>query len=642
MNFAASLPLLASSSNGAHDLPLLTTLATGFAAAWVFGLLTQRLGLSPIVGYLVAGIAIGPHTPGFMADPALAAQLAELGVILLMFGVGMHFHLKDLLAVKNIAVPGALGQSAAATLLGLAVAMAFGWEFKAGLVIGMAMAVASTVVLMRVLMDNDLVETVHGRVAVGWLIVEDILTVVVLVLIPALAANGEGSGGLAGLAATLFGAFAKLSALVFLLLFAGAKIIPRIMTHVARLRSRELFTLTVLVFAITIATISAQWFGVSMALGAFLAGMAVGQSPVSHQAAAEALPLRDAFAVIFFVSIGMLFDPMFLVEEPLLVLAALGIVMIGKPLAAMLIVGVLGYSMRTALVVAIGLAQIGEFSFILAELAVREELLPQRALSMLVAASIISITLNPPLFRLLGRIERALDATALGRFLDRRARRMREEANAPAAEKIAHAQGAPLALIVGYGPAGRTADRFLRAAGLETVVIDMNLDSVAELRKANRLAIYGDASREDILRDAGAAKAAYLVVTLPHSQDRAPLVSAARELNPSIAILARARYLREGADLRLAGANDVCIEELEAALGLARLTLRRLGSGEEKIEEEMRAIRRELEPEPQCAPTEYVDRDKLLQRAQEVCQEKRQTEATPVPKTKKKKKKQAS
>src|SRR5688572_8245680 len=320
-----------------HDLPLITTIAAAFSAAWVLGILTQKLRLSPIVGYLIAGIVIGPHTPGYVGNAEIASQLAEVGVILLMFGVGLHFHLKDLLAVRTVAVPGALGQSLVATLLGVAMAVGFGWQIRSGLVLGMAMAVASTVVLIRVLMDNKMLDTTHGHVAVGWLIVEDIITVVVLVLIPALADPSTGSvvgvvpaagavtdsagGTLVTILVTLGVALLKLGVLVALLLLGGSKVIPWIMVQVARLRSRELFTLTVLVMAIAIAAGSYYAFGASMALGAFLAGMVVGQSPVSAQAAADALPLRDAFAVLFFASVGMLFDPMFVVESPGLLLA---------------------------------------------------------------------------------------------------------------------------------------------------------------------------------------------------------------------------------------------------------------------------------------------------------------------------------
>ena len=388
-----------------HDLSLIYTLAGAFAAAWVCGLLTQRLGLSPIVGYLLAGVLIGPHTPGFNGDVALAAQLAEVGVILLMFGVGMHFHLDDLMAVRRVAVPGALGQSAAALALSVAVAGAFGWPLKSGLVLGLALAVASTVVLIRVLTDARALSTPQGHVAVGWLVVEDILTVVALVLIPTLAATPGDTVDLAGFAWLSLVALAKLAALSALLLWGGARLLPRVMLLVTRLRSRELFTLTVLVMAITVAAGSYALFGASMALGAFLGGMLIGQSPVSRRAAADILPMRDAFGVLFFTSVGMLFEPAFLAREPMLTLACLGIVLVGKPLAALLIVALLGRPVRTGLTVAVGLAQIGEFSFIVSQLGRTHGLLDADGHNVLVACAILSITLNPLLFRNVGRME---------------------------------------------------------------------------------------------------------------------------------------------------------------------------------------------------------------------------------------------
>jgi CPA2 family monovalent cation:H+ antiporter-2 len=345
-----------------HEIGLILTLSAGLVAALFFGFLTERLRLSPILGYLLAGIAVGPHTPGFTADAAITAQLAEVGVILLMFGVGLHFRLKDLVAVRRVAVPGAVGQSLVATLLAAGVAHWFGWGLGAGLALGIGLSVASTVVLMRVLADGGLLDSVHGHVAVGWLVVEDIFTVVILVLLPASAAVfGGGGGGLGDLAAALGLALLKVSLLSVVMLLAGARAIPWMLVAVARTRSRELFTLAILAVALAIATVASRVFGVSMALGAFLAGMVVGQSKVSHQAAADALPMRDAFAVLFFVSVGMLFDPGFLLEEPGLVAATLVIVLVAKPLVALLLVELMGYSVRTGLVVAVGLAQIGEF-----------------------------------------------------------------------------------------------------------------------------------------------------------------------------------------------------------------------------------------------------------------------------------------
>jgi len=577
-----------------HEIPLVTTIAAALAGAWLLGTLAQRIGLSPIVGYLLAGVVIGPHTPGFVGDVALASQLAEIGVVLLMFGVGLHFHLKDLLAVKGIAIPGALLQSGATTLLGLSIALAFGWPATSGLVLGMALAVASTVVLMRVLEDRQLLATPPGHAAVGWLLVEDVLTVVVLVVIPALAAgSGPAEAGRA-LWPSLGAAVAKLVALVGLVALAGSRVVPRMLEMAARLRSRELFTLTVLAIAVTVATASALFFGASMALGAFLAGMVVGQSPVSHQAAADALPLRDAFAVLFFVSVGMLFDPAFVFREPVLVLAALAVVMVGKPLVALAVVAALGYSTRTALVAALGLAQVGEFSFILGSLARDHRLLPDTGYSLIVACAIVSIAANPFLFRALEPLEALVRRRPwLSRLLEARSARRGDRVNAAAAAAIEARPGA-VAVVVGYGPVGRTVDRLLRGAGVETVVIDLNLETVAEIVGQGRLALYGDASHPDILHKAGIARAGHLVVTLPHSLNRGPMITAARQANPACRILVRARYLRERAELEQAGADVACFEEAEAAGALAERVLRDLGRDETAARSEGERVRREF------------------------------------------------
>jgi K+:H+ antiporter len=574
-----------------HEIPLVTTIAAALAGAWVLGVLARRIGLSPIVGYLLAGILLGPHTPGFVADVGLAGQLAEIGVVLLMFGVGLHFHLKDLLAVKGIAVPGALLQSAATTLLGLSIGLAFGWPRASGLVLGLALAVASTVVLMRALEDRQLLATPHGHAAVGWLLVEDVLTVVILVVIPAVAA-GSGSAGQGRALWTSIGvALAKLLALVGLVAFAGSRVVPRMLELAARLRSRELFTLTVLALAVAVATGSALFFGASMALGAFLAGMVVGQSPVSHQAAADALPFRDAFAVLFFVSVGMLFDPAFVVREPALVLSALAVVMVGKPLVALAVVAVLGYPTRTALVAALGLAQVGEFSFILAGLAQHHRLLPGEGYNAIVACAIVSIAASSFVFRALEPLEALVRRRRwLSRLVEGRAESRRRRVNAVALPAIADRPG-PLAVVVGYGPVGRTVDRLIREAGIGTVVIDLSLEAVAEIGGEGRLALYGDASHPDILREAGIARASHLVITLPHSLNRGPMIIAARKANPACRILVRARYLRERAELEQAGADVACFEEAEAAGALAERVLRDLGRDEKQARAEGERIR---------------------------------------------------
>ncbi len=577
-----------------HDLPLISTIAASFTAALVFGVITQKLRLSPIVGYLVAGIAIGPSTPGFVGDVQLAQQLAEIGVILLMFGVGLHFHLHDLLAVRNVAIPGAIGQSLVATLLALAFAAAFGWPLKSGLVLGMAMSVASTVVLMRVLMDNRMLDTVHGHVAVGWLIVEDIFTVIVLVLIPVMgvAPGAQAQAASGNLAITLLVALAKLAAMVALILWGGSKVIPWLMVQVTRLRSRELFTLTVLVMAIAVAAGAAYLFGASMALGAFLAGMVVGQSSISKQAAADALPLRDAFAVLFFTSVGMLFDPMFVVRQPLLTLACLAVVMIGKPLAALVIVAVIGYPARTALTVALGLAQVGEFSFILSDLASKHGLLGQAGHNVLVACAIISITLNPLLFRSFGRIEAlAKRWPFLWRLLNRRADRRGKEINRHVNEALGQSDQ-PLAVILGFGPVGQTVDHLLRGRGLETVVVDLNMDTIQSLTRQGRKAIYGDACNIEVIADA-LPRATHLILTIPHAENRTTLIASVKLINPAVKIFVRARYIGDRAELTQAGADESCYEEAEAAVALARLVLRDRGADNETIGSEMVRIRRQ-------------------------------------------------
>jgi monovalent cation:H+ antiporter-2, CPA2 family len=591
-------------AGSAHEMTLITTMAAAFFAAWVLGIITQKFKLSPIVGYLLAGVAIGPHTPGFRGDPDLAPQLAEIGVMLLMFGVGLHFHLKDLLAVKSIAIPGAIGQSMVATLLGGVVAMMFGWSFVSGLVLGMAMAVASTVVLVRVLTDNRCLETEAGHVAVGWLIVEDILTVVVLVIIPALGAAvaTEKVADAPSLWVTLPIALAKLAAFVAILMVLGQRFIPWVMVKVARLRSRELFTLTTLVMAITIAAAAYYIFGASMALGAFLAGMVVGRSPVSHQAAADAIPMRDAFAILFFASVGMIFNPWFILEQPLLLLAGLCIILIGKPLAALIIVTLIGHSGRVAILVAIALAQVGEFSFILSDLARREGLLGEDGHNLLVACSIVSITLNPMLFRLIPRIEERLQQyPPVWKFMNRRAAARMQEMNAETEQTLA-AGDTPLAVIVGYGPVGRAVDALLHEKGMETVVIDMNMDTITQLKSENRIGIYGDAFNIEVLAPA-LERATHMVVSLPHSVNRSPLIASAKLIKPELKIYVRAHYVAEREELEQVGADAACYEEAEAAVALSRLVLRGLGDTDDTIRGQVARLRTQFNTHLPASPT---------------------------------------
>lgn len=582
---------------------LLINLSVSLVLALVLGLITHRLRLSPIVGYLLAGVALGPKTPGFVADPELAKQLAELGVVLLMFGVGMHFDLSELLAVRRIALPGAIGQILAATALGLVAALVAGLTPAAGLVIGVAISVASTVVLIRVLMDNDLLHTAQGHIAVGWLIVEDIFTVLVLVALPALASVfGPHANQGPNVFLALGLAVVKVAVLGLIVVAGGRIVFPWLLRQVARTRSRELFTLTVLVLALAVATGSAVGFGVSMALGAFMAGMVVGQTEVSHQAAADALPMRDAFSVLFFVSVGMLFDPSVVISRPGLLLALLGIVLLAKPLTAFLIVWALRYSIRGAITIAVALAQIGEFSFLLADEAMRDRenpLLPDEAHSLLVACAIISITVNPLLFRAIDPLEKWLRRRPrLWQMLNWRAEAGGAEQNLRVRAQLSeagHVDEQPVtAVIVGYGPVGQTAARILKSFGVRPVVVDLNLDTIRTLAKAGELAVYGDATQRDILEAAGIKVAKYLLVTVPEVLVRTVVILAAKDLNPELRVFARARYLQERVWLEEVGATGVVTEEGETALGLAVLLLREVGADEERVRAEIRSIRREL------------------------------------------------
>jgi CPA2 family monovalent cation:H+ antiporter-2 len=554
-----------------HDITLILTLTTALTAALVLGFITHALRLSPIVGYLLAGIAVGPFTPGFEADHGVAEQLAEVGVILLMFGVGLHFHVRELMAVKGIAVPGALVQSLVATLLGALVGRLVGWDWPTAVIFGGATSVASTVVLIRVLSDNHDLHTRAGHIAVGWLVVEDLLTVVALVLLPTLLNAQSGPVG----AATALGLAAlKIGLLVGLLVVVGGRVIPWTLERVAATRSRELFTLAVLVIALGIAVVSAKLFGVSMALGAFLAGMIVGRSDFSLRAASEALPMRDAFAVLFFVSVGMLFDPRTLIEAPGLIAATLGIILVAKPLAALAISVVLGYPLRVALPVAMSLAQIGEFSFMLAAVARELGAMPDRAVDALVAAAIASITLNPLLYRAARAIEPAL------------ARRFGVAAEPAADADELSGDAAHRAIVVGYGPVGQTVTELLLDNGIEPIVIELNLDTVRRLRTFDVRAVYGDASRPDILAEADIARARHLLLTAATGAAEEEIVRRARELNPEIRVVVRTQYTRQVPAVRKAGATDVFADEGEVALAMTTSILGHLGATDEQIDRE--------------------------------------------------------
>ncbi|HEY7614923.1 MAG TPA: YbaL family putative K(+) efflux transporter [Gemmatimonadales bacterium] len=557
-----------------HETGLIATIAAGIGLAFVLGLLAVRLRLPPIVGYLLAGVAVGPHSPGFVADMALAQQLAEIGVILLMFGVGIHFSLDDLLSVRRIALPGAAVQIAAATLLGALLARLWGWSWGSGIVFGLCLSVASTVVLLRALEDRGLFDSADGRIAVGWLVVEDLFTVLVLVLLPALSLSlggkppaAHGSGADMGLAGTVAITLGKVSAFVVLMLVVGRRAVPWLLERVARLGSRELFTLSVLAVAVGTAVGAAYLFGISFALGAFFAGMVVNSSDLSHEAAADALPFQDAFSVLFFVAVGMLFDPAILVRQPLDVVAVILIIMIGKSLGALGIVLLFGYSLHTALVISASLAQVGEFSFILAALGLSLGLLPAEGQSLIVAAALLTISLNPLAFEA---------ATRLGRWAAGRPRLLaaleRGTPEEPVAARDDHALREH-AILVGYGRVGSTIGEALAGAKVPYVVIEQSRELFESLRDRGVPAIYGNASRPTVLELAHPERARLIIVTAPDPFQARAVVDQARRTNRSIATVVRTHSEEERVYLERAGVDMVVMGERELARTMARSAL---------------------------------------------------------------------
>lgn len=559
-----------------HDTDLILTLTGGLTAALILGTITQRLRLSPIVGYILAGVVVGPATPGFQADHSLAEQLAEIGVILLMFGVGLHFHFKELLAVRRVAVPGALVQSGTATLLGAILGRFLGWDWLTAIIFGGALSVASTVVLIRVLSDNNELHTRAGHIAVGWLVVEDLLTVVALVMLPLVA--GPAATTPAGIAAAIVVAVAKMALLVGLTVVVGGRVIPWLMEQIAATRSRELFTLASLVLALGIAVGSSQLFGVSMALGAFLAGMVVGRSEFGLRAASDALPMRDAFAVLFFVSVGMLLDPLAALRAPLALGLALLVVLVAKPLAALAIVLLLGYPRRVAFPVAMALAQIGEFSFILASLGSHLGVMHGDAVNTLVATAIVSITLNPLLVRA---------TTSIERWLVRRLPAADIPDEDPLDDDMDVSQRA---IVVGYGPIGQTVTELLLDNQIEPTVIELNLETVRRLEIFDVRAIYGDATRPEVLVEAGVLRASYLIITSGVGGLDEEILHRAKALNPRIHVLARTQYVHQLARLQQAGATDVFAAEGEVALAFTVRILERLGATGEQIDRERHRV----------------------------------------------------
>ncbi|HEY5783056.1 MAG TPA: YbaL family putative K(+) efflux transporter [Lysobacter sp.] len=543
-----------------HHTSLIAILVAGFVLAFLFGSLAHRLRLSPLVGYLLAGVVAGPFTPGFVGDQTLAPQLAEIGVILLMFGVGLHFSMRDLLDVKAIALPGAVVQIAVATALGWGLARLYGWPDGAGIVFGLALSVASTVVLLRAFEDRRLLDTTRGRIAVGWLIVEDLAMVLALVLLPALADVLRGdAGNPVQVWAALFKTFAKVGAFIAVMLIVGRRVIPWMLERVAGTGSRELFTLCVLAIALGVAFGSAAMFGVSFALGAFFAGMLLNESEFSHQAATETLPLRDAFAVLFFVSVGMLFDPMILVEHPLPVLATFAIIVLGKSIAAYAIVRAFGKPNSTALLISASLAQIGEFSFILAGLGMELKILPKEGHDLILAGALLSIIVNPLLFAVLDRRE----ARELA------ARRTAADHDAPQIPDDVRDH----VILVGYGRVGSVLGRLLTEHGVPLVVIEEEDDRVDRARAAGIPTVRGHAADERALKEAVPERAHTAMLAIPNALEAGEIIAKLRQVNPSLTIVARAHSDTEVRHLLEHGADATVMAERELAHSLAEMVL---------------------------------------------------------------------
>lgn len=534
-----------------HDVDLIILLAVGFGIALIFGYIAARLRLPPLIGYLIAGIIISPNTPGIVADMALANQLAELGVMFLMFGVGMHFSLNDLLQVRRIALPGAILQIAVATLLGVGVSMWWGWSFGSALVFGLSLSCASTVVLLKALGDRGLLDSVNGKIAVGWLLVEDLVMVLVLVLLPATAVL-LGGKPLAHASTdqniwmTLGITLLKVAGFIAFMLIIGKRLVPMIMQFVARLGSRELFTLTVVAAAVSIAYGSYAIFGVSMALGAFFAGMVVKESDFSHRAEEETLPLREIFSILFFVSVGMLFDPHILVEQPLHILAVIAIIMVGKTLAAMALVLFFRYPINTALTVGASLAQIGEFSFILATLGVSLGLLTLDAQNLILAGALFSITLNSFVFSAIEPIQRWIrERSHLARLLERSG-----DPLAMLPDEVDQDYLRDQVVMVGYGEVGKRITKTLMEQGIRVVIAEENREIVENLRKKGIAAVSGEATEPSVLIQAHIMHARLLVLSPMDIIDIHRIVDIAKQLNPRIEVLCCAENNEEAEIIR--------------------------------------------------------------------------------------------
>lgn len=560
-----------------HNISLITTVAAGLGLAMILGFVTLRLRMPPLVGYLLAGILIGPATPGFVADMNLAGQLAEIGIMLLMFGVGLHFSIEDLLTVRKIAIPGAVVQILVASALGAGTALSWGWNVGAALMFGLALSVASTVVLLKALEDRGLLDSINGRIAVGWLVVEDLVMVLVLVLLPPLAgllggnadpAHGQGGQGLATALAMTLG---KVVAFIALMLVVGRRVFPKLLWLVARSGSRELFTLCVIATAVGVAYVSARLFDVSFALGAFFAGMMMRESEFSHRAADESLPLRDAFSVLFFVSVGMLFDPQVVLQEPLKLLAVVAIIMVGKTLAAIALVLAFRYPLNTALTVGASLAQVGEFSFILAGLGVGFGLLSAEGQSLILAGALLSIALNSAFFAAIQPVQSWIRTRSeLARRLERR--------QDPLAELPTTTDSSLLTghvVLVGYGRVGQKLARILSEQGIPYVVAEQNRELVEELRNRQVPAVSGNAADPAVLIQAHIARAGMLVIATPETLHVRKILDIARTLNPKIEAVLRTHNEEEAELLRRERLGQVFMGEHELAKGMARHVLGR-------------------------------------------------------------------
>jgi CPA2 family monovalent cation:H+ antiporter-2 len=565
-----------------HEVSLITTIAAAFGLAMVMGFVASKLRMPPLVGYLVAGILIGPATPGFDADMDLASQLAEIGVMLLMFGVGLHFSVDDLLAVKRIAVPGAIVQIAVATALGMATATYWGWDIGAALVFGLSLSVASTVVLLRALEARGVLDSINGRIAVGWLVVEDLVMVLVLVLLPVLA-------GLLGSSTekatfdeevwiTIGITLVKVATFIGLMLIVGRRLFPRLLWQVARTGSRELFTLCVIAAAVVVAYGSASLFGVSFALGAFFAGMMMRESEFSHRAADESLPLRDAFSVLFFVSVGMLFDPQVLINDPVKVLVVAAIIIFGKTLAAIVLVLAFRYPLNTALTVGASLAQIGEFSFILAGMGVSLGLLGTEGQTLILAGALFSIALNSFAFAAIEPIQVWIRSrSALARRLE-----LRDDPLAQLPMSTDQALLTGQVVLVGYGRVGKRIAETLNERGIHYVVAEQNRGIVEALRAHEIPAVSGDASDPAVLIQAHIARAGMLVIATPDTFAARKMVETARILNPGIEVVVRTHSDEEAALLAKENIGKIFMGEHELARGMAGHVLARMGMGEKK------------------------------------------------------------